>query len=101
MLLCGTKHLFWSHPRDDDTRLQGDGHALCGCGDSQRVYDLEYKRLCLHEDTGVLQLLLDKVERERRPEGQKLANSTTRVTNMETSEQWSRGASHLRSAWSC
>ena len=35
------------------------------------VRDLEYQRFCLHGDKeGVLQLLLDKVARERRPEGQ-------------------------------
>ena len=35
------------------------------------VRDLEYERFCLHGDTeGVLQLLLDKVAKECRPEGQ-------------------------------
>ena len=62
---------------------------------------LEYERFCLYGDKGVLQLLPDKMARECRPEGQNLANSTTSVTNIETSEQWSRGASHLHSAWSC
>ena len=25
----GSRHLFWSHPRDNGARLQEDGHALC------------------------------------------------------------------------
>ena len=34
-LLRGSRHLFWSHPRDDRARLQRDGNAVCCCGNSQ------------------------------------------------------------------
>ena len=30
-----SRHLFWSHPRYDDTRLQQYGHALRGCCNPQ------------------------------------------------------------------
>ena len=35
MLPRGSRHLFWSHPRDDGARLQEDGHALYCCGNRQ------------------------------------------------------------------
>ena len=51
---------------------------------AQWVRDLGYERFCLHGDKqGVLQLLLYKVARKCRPEGQRLANSTTSVTDTE------------------
>ena len=31
----GSRHLFWSHPRDDGARLQEDGHVLCCCPNSK------------------------------------------------------------------
>ena len=64
------------------------------------VRDLEYERFCLHGDKEeVLQLLLDKVAKECRPEGQKVANSVTSVTDTAPSEQWSSGESRLHSTW--
>ena len=63
------------------------------------VRDLGYERLCLHGDTeGFLQLLLDKVARKCRLEGQDWQNSATSVTDTEPSEQWSSGGSRLHSA---
>ena len=35
MFLRGSRNVFWSHARDDGARLQEDGHALCGGGNSQ------------------------------------------------------------------
>ena len=37
---------------------------------AKSVRDLGYERFCLHGDKGVIQLLLDKVAKECRPEGQ-------------------------------
>ena len=51
----GSRHLFWSHTRDNGARLQEDGHERFGLdGDKE----------------GVLLLLLDKGAKECRPEGQ-------------------------------
>ena len=61
MFLHGSRHLFWSHTRDDGARLQEDGHALCGGATAKWVRDLGYERCCIHGDEGVLQSLLDKV----------------------------------------
>ena len=99
--LVGADTSSGAHPRDDGARLQEDGHALCCCGDSQMVRDLGYECFCLHEDKeGVLQLLLDKVARECRPEGRDW-QILRQMSPTEPSEQWSRGESRLHSAWTC
>ena len=67
---CGSRHLLWSHPRDDGARLQEDGHAL-RCRNSLVGAWLGVWTFFVHGDKeGVLQLPLDKVAKECRLERQ-------------------------------
>ena len=69
---CGSRHLFWSHPRDDGAGLQEDGHALSlsqeqpsGCvtwGMNASFYMETKKEFC--------NCYWDKVAKECRPAGQ-------------------------------
>ena len=65
--LCRLRASFWSHPRDDGRM---DMHHVVAAT-AKWVRDLEHERFCLHGDNqGVLHLLLDKVAKECRLEGQ-------------------------------
>ena len=65
------------------------------------VRDLGYERFCPHGDKGgVLQLLLDKVAKECRPEGQDW-QILRQVSPTQPSEQRSSGECRLHSTWTC
>ena len=71
MFLRVNRHLFWSHLCGKGARLQEGDVPYVVAGTAKLVRDLGYERFCLHGDKeGVHQLLLDKVGKECRREGQ-------------------------------
>ena len=69
---------------------------------AKRVHDLVYERFCLHGDKeGVLQLLLDKVGNECRPEGQdwQILRQVSQTQSHQSNGAAEKGRVH--STWTC
>ena len=65
-----------------DSKKMDIPHVVAGT--AKWVRDREYERFCIHGEKGVLQLLLDKVTKECRLEGQDWKISTKIVTDRAT-----------------